>query len=81
MNQREGLASVSLWAAKTIGHRLVAKGRLENLSNACRVGLRRLQEDARIVDRLILFGEEGMTRGLDEAIAIDAFAEAKPTHL
>jgi Arc/MetJ-type ribon-helix-helix transcriptional regulator len=72
---REGLASVSLGSAKDIGLRLVADGRFENLSEACRAGLRRLAEDARIVDRLAALGEEGMASGIDESFDIDAFVE------
>ena len=73
--QREGLASVSLGSTKEIGLRLVAEGRFENLSEACRAGLRRLDEDARIIDRLVLLGNEGMASGLDEAFDIDMFVE------
>lgn len=78
MNQREGIASVSLGSAKAIGQRLVAEGRFENLSEACRAGLRRLEEDARVVERLVALGEEGMASGIDEAFDIDAFVEATP---
>ena len=73
--QREGLASVSLGSTKEIGLRLVAEGRFENLSEACRAGLRRLDEDARIVDRLVGLGNEGMASGTDGAFDIDLFAE------
>lgn len=76
---REGLASVSLGAAKEIGLRLVAEGRFENLSEACRAGLRRLAEDARVVDRLVALGEEGMASGIDDGFDFDAFiAETRP---
>lgn len=75
---REGLASVNLGAAKQIGLRLVAQGRFENLSVACRAGLRRLDEGARIVEHLVTLGTEGMASGIDEAFDIDAFlAEAR----
>lgn len=73
MNQREGLASVSLGSAKAIGQRLVAEGRFENLSEACRAGLRRLEEDARVIDKLVSLGEEGMASSIDEAFDIDVF--------
>ncbi len=75
---REGLASVSLGSAKDIGLQLVAEGRFETLSEACRAGLRRLAEDARIVDRLAALGEEGMQSGIDEAFNIDAFLAEAP---
>lgn len=73
--RRDGLASVSLGSAKEIGLRLVADGRFENLSEACRAGLRRLAEDARVIDRLALLGEEGMASGVDPAFDIDAFVK------
>ena len=73
--QREGLASVSLGSTKEIGLRLVAEGRFENLSEACRAGLHRLDEDARIVDQLLLLGNEGMASGIDGAFDIDTFVE------
>ena len=72
---RDGLASVSLGPTKKIGLRLVADGRFENLSEACRAGLRRLAEDARIIDRLAALGEEGMAGGVDDIFDIDAFIE------
>lgn len=78
MTQRDGLASVSLGATKAIGLRLVAEGRFENLSEACRAGLRRLEEDARVIERLVALGEEGMASGIAEDFDIDAFVEAMP---
>ncbi len=76
---RDGLASVNLGSTKEIGLRLVAQGRFENLSDACRAGLRRLAEDARVVDRLATLGEEGMASGIDETFDIDAFVEEART--
>lgn len=76
MARREGLASVNLGAARAIGQRLVAEGRFENLSDACRAGLRRLEEDARVVDRLVALADEGMASGIDEAFDLDAFVDA-----
>jgi Arc/MetJ-type ribon-helix-helix transcriptional regulator len=72
---RAGVARVSLGAAKEIGLRLVADGRFEDLSEACRAGLRRLAEDARVVDRLAALGEEGMASGVDDGFDIDAFVD------
>lgn len=72
---RDGLASVSLGTTKQIGLRLVAQGRFENLSEACRAGLRRLEEDSRMIDRLVALGEEGMASGVDESFDVDAFVE------
>lgn len=60
---RERLASVSLGSAKEIGLRLVAEGRYENLSEACRAGLRRLAEDQSIIDRLNVLGDESVVSG------------------
>jgi putative addiction module CopG family antidote len=58
---------------------LVADGRFENLSEACRAGLRRLAEDSRVVDRLVALGEEGLASGVDETFDIDAFIrDARP---
>ncbi len=73
---RKGLASVDLGSTKEIGLRLVAEGRFEDLSEACRAGLRRLAEDARVIDRLAALGEEGMASGIDDTFDIDAFVEA-----
>jgi putative addiction module CopG family antidote len=75
MPERRGLASVSLGSTKEIALRLVAEGRYENVSEACRAGLRRLDEDARIVDWLAALGAEGMASGIDDAFDIDAFVE------
>ena len=72
---RNGLASVSLGTTKEIGLRLVADGRFENLSEACRAGLRRLAEDERVIDLLVALGEEGMASGVDETFDIDTFIE------
>ena len=70
---REGLASVSLGSAKEIGLRFVAEGRFENLSEACRAGLRRLAEDQRVIDRLNALGDEGVASGFDENFDIGTF--------
>lgn len=72
---RDELATVSLGSAKAIGLRLVADGRFESLSEACRAGLLRLQDDARVVDRLVALGQEGMASGSDDMFEIDAFVE------
>jgi len=76
MAQREDLASVNLGSAKAIGQCLVTEGRFENLSEACRAGLRRLAEDARIIDGFVALGEEGMASGIDETFDIDSFVGA-----
>jgi putative addiction module CopG family antidote len=76
---RDGLASVSLGSTKEIGLKLVAEGRFKNLSEACRAGLRRLAEDASVVDRLVALGEEGMASGVDDRFDIDAFVKDTKT--
>ena len=73
--RRDGLASVSLGTTKEIGLRLVADGRFENLSEACRAGLRRLAEDARVIDQLVALGKAGMASGIDDTFDIDAFVK------
>lgn len=76
---REGLASINLGSTKQIGLRLVAEGRYENLSDACRAGLRRLQEDALVIERLIALGEEGLASGIDESFDIDGLIKETRT--
>ena len=76
---REGLASVSLGRTKEIGLRFVAEGRFENLSEACRAGLRRLEEEVNVVERLAALGEQGMASGIDDSFDIDAFVEEMRT--
>jgi putative addiction module CopG family antidote len=70
---REGLASVSLGSTKAIGLKLVREGRFENLSEACRAGLRRLEEDERVIDQLVALGEQGLASGVDLEFDIDDF--------
>jgi putative addiction module CopG family antidote len=70
---RSGLASVSLGSTKAIGLKLVDQGRFENLSEACRAGLRRLEEDDRVLNQLVALGEEGMASGTDPSFDIDSF--------
>ena len=62
---------VSLGTTKKIALRLVDQGRFESISEACREGLRRLDTEQRIVDRLIALGEEGMASGVSESFDID----------
>jgi putative addiction module CopG family antidote len=64
---------VDLGAAAPIATRLVAEGRFENVSEAVRAGLRRLDDDARVIDRLAALGSEGMASGVDESFDIDLF--------
>ena len=72
---REGLASVNLGTTKALGLKLVQQGRFENLCEACRAGLRRLDEDNLIMERLITLGEERLASGIDDDFDIDAFID------
>ena len=63
MAQREGLASVNLGSTRAIGQRLVAEGRFENLSDACRAGLRRVEGGWRGGGRAGGLGGEGVAWG------------------
>ena len=76
---RTGHASVSLGATKAIARRLVAQGRFESVSEACREGLRRLDIEQRIVDKIIALGEEGMASGVAEGFDIDCFIDEMGT--
>lgn len=76
---RKGLTAVNLGSTEETGLRLVSEGRFENLSEACRAGLRRLAEDERVIDLLVALGEEGMASGIDEGFDIDAFIEEMRT--
>ena len=74
---RNSVTSISLGSAEEIGLRLVADGQFEDLSEACRAGLRRLADDARVIDRLAALGEAGMASGVDDTFDIDAFIEGE----
>jgi Arc/MetJ-type ribon-helix-helix transcriptional regulator len=67
--------TLDLGPAQAIAERLVAEGRFDSVEEACRAGLRRLAEDAAVVDRLVRLGEDGMASGLAEGFDIDAFVE------
>ena len=66
---------VNLGATEEIARRLVDLGRFENISEACREGLRRLDTEQRIVDRLVQLGEQGMASGVAEGFDIDEFID------
>ena len=76
---RTGHASVSLGATKDIARRLVAQGRLESVSEACREGLRRLDIERRIVEQFVVLGEEGMASGAAEGFDLDCFIDEMGT--
>ena len=67
---RDRLASVSLGSTTEIGLQLVADGRPENLSEACRAGLRRLAEDARFIDRLVTLGNRVTSRSVRQIVLV-----------
>lgn len=85
MSERHtGETSVDLGTTKGIARRLVEQGRFEDISEACREGLRRLDTEQRVVDRLVELGEQGMASGVAGEFDIDAFidemyADADPT--
>ena len=72
---RPGNATVSLGATKDIARRLVDQGRFESVSEACREGLRRLDAEQRIVDRLVALGKQGLASGIAEGFDIDVFID------
>ena len=76
---RTGHASVSLGATNAIARRLVAQGRYGSVSKACREGLRRLDIEQRIVDKIVTLGEEGMASGIAEGFDIDRFIDEMGT--
>jgi Arc/MetJ-type ribon-helix-helix transcriptional regulator len=59
--------------------RLVAEGRFQNLSEACRAGLHRLDEEARTLHRLAALAHESLASGIDESFDFDTFIEATRT--
>lgn len=76
--QRSDWTSVSLGATEEIALRLVAAGRFETVSDACRAGLLRLDEEARLVDHLTALGAEGLASGIDDGFDIDMFIDETP---
>lgn len=76
---QEGLASVDLGSTKQVGLRLVAEGRFNDLSEACRAGLRRLDEDGRALDQLVALGEQGMASGVADGFDVNEFIEEAQT--
>lgn len=76
MGDRTGLASVNLGKTKEIALRLVAEGRYENVSEACRAGLRRLERDLERDRRLIEILDQAMASGIDDDFDTDTFVAA-----
>lgn len=72
---RSGHATVSLGASRKTAQRLVDEGRFESISEACRAGLQRHEEEARVVKRLTQLGQEGMASSIAGDFDIDQFAE------
>ena len=71
-----GATPVSLGTTEEIARRLVEQGRFDSISEACREGLRRLDTEQRVVDRLVELGEQGMASGIAEGFDIDEFIDA-----
>ena len=72
-----GATPVSLLGTtEETARRLVEQGRFDSISEACREGLRRLDTEHRVVDRLVELGEQGMANGVAEGFEIDEFIAA-----
>ena len=70
-----GATPVSLGTTEEIARRLVEQGRFDSISEACREGLRRLDTEQRVVDRLVELGEQGLASGIAEGFDIDEFID------
>lgn len=73
MSDNAGHATVTLGATKEIAKRLVDEGKYESVSEACRAGLKRLEMEAKLSDRLFEMAEKGWASGVDESFDMDEF--------
>ena len=70
-----GDTPINLSATGEIARRLVDQERFENISEACREGLRRLEAEQRFVDSIVELGEQSMASGVAAGFDVDEFID------